>query len=229
MNISLLKKKILTAFVAASLVLSFGAIAHAADQCSVVNSDDSYVACCTGQTAEDSNACNAYAKTEETGACRNITNDNTYNACCNDNSGDSAICKAYAADDGVDTTSQSVTLPSTGTNAASSGSKSVTLPSTVTGATNNPLNVHLNNPLSGVSTIPDAINTILGIVIRIALPLIILAFIWSGLSFIFARGNPEKMKVAKNMFFYTVIGTMLILGAWVITNAIVGTVNSIVN
>jgi hypothetical protein len=95
---------------------------------------------------------------------------------------------------------------------------------------NQGLNIHLNNPLEGTaSTIPQAINTILSIVIRIALPLIIIAFIWSGLNFIFARGKPEKMKEAKNMFLYTVIGTLLILGAWTITNAIVGTVNNIVN
>jgi hypothetical protein len=94
---------------------------------------------------------------------------------------------------------------------------------------NAPLNIHLNNPLAagGVSTIGDAINKILSLVIRIALPIIILMFIWSGLSFIFARGNPEKIKVAKNMFLYTVIGTLLILGAWTITNAIIGTVNAI--
>jgi hypothetical protein len=94
---------------------------------------------------------------------------------------------------------------------------------------NAPLNIHLNNPLAagGVSTIGDAINKILSLVIRIALPIIILMFIWSGLSFIFARGNPEKIKVAKNMFLYTIIGTLLILGAWTITNAIIGTVNAI--
>jgi hypothetical protein len=91
-----------------------------------------------------------------------------------------------------------------------------------------PLNIHLNNPLSGVSTIPDAINKIVSIVIRVALPIIILFFIWSGLSFIFARGNPEKVKTAKNMFLFTVIGTLLILGAWAITNAIIGTVNAII-
>ncbi len=90
------------------------------------------------------------------------------------------------------------------------------------------LKIKLDNPLSGVSTIPEAINKILGIVIRIALPLIVLAFIWTGLRFIFARGNPTELKTVKNMFLYTVIGTLLILGAWTITSAIVGTVNSIV-
>ncbi len=94
---------------------------------------------------------------------------------------------------------------------------------------NSALNIHLNNPLTGISTIPEAINKILSIVIRIALPLIIIMFIYSGIQFITARGNPKKIEEAKNMFFYTVIGTLLVLGAWTITNAIVGTVNNIIN
>jgi hypothetical protein len=96
-------------------------------------------------------------------------------------------------------------------------------------ATNQPLNIHLQNPLSGVSTIPEAINKILSVVIRIALPIIIVFFIWSGLMFVFARGNPTKVTTAKDMFLYTIIGTLLILGAWTITNALVGTVNTIMN
>ncbi|MDB5188702.1 MAG: protein of unknown function with transrane region [Candidatus Nomurabacteria bacterium] len=115
----------------------------------------------------------------------------------------------------------------TGTSANNITASSANNKSPATPAANQPLNIHLNNPLS-VSTIGDAINLFLSVIIRVALPLIILFFIWSGLSFIFARGNPEKVKVAKNMFFYTVIGTLLILGAWVITNAIIGTVNSII-
>lgn len=93
-------------------------------------------------------------------------------------------------------------------------------------ATSQALNIHLNNPLA-VSTINDAIKLFMGVIIRIALPLIIIMFIWSGLTFIFARGNPKKIEDAKNIFLFTIIGALLILGAWTITNAIVGTVNSI--
>jgi len=86
--------------------------------------------------------------------------------------------------------------------------------------------VVINNPLK-VDTIQEAIKLFMDAVLRIALPFIVIFFIWSGFSFVLARGNPDKIKVAKNMFLYTVIGTLLILGAWVITNAIIGTVNSI--
>lgn len=96
----------------------------------------------------------------------------------------------------------------------------------VSGVTTN-LDIKINNPLK-VKTIQEAIKLFVGALVRIAIPIIVIFFIWSGISFIFARGNPEKIKQAKQMFFYTVIGTLLILGAWTITNAIIGTVNSIV-
>jgi hypothetical protein len=88
------------------------------------------------------------------------------------------------------------------------------------------LNIGIKNPLK-VSTVQEALKLFMSAVIRIALPFIVLAFIWSGLSFVLARGNPENLKKAKTMFFYTIIGTLLILGAWTITNAIIGTVNSV--
>ncbi len=93
-------------------------------------------------------------------------------------------------------------------------------------ATDFNLQVRLNNPLK-VDSIEGAIELFMNAVLRIAMPFIVVFFIWSGLSFILARGNPDKIKTAKKMFWYTVIGTLLILGAWTITNIIIGTVNSV--
>ncbi|MCC7436756.1 hypothetical protein IT402_02700 [Candidatus Nomurabacteria bacterium] len=98
--------------------------------------------------------------------------------------------------------------------------------SPVKGASDFDLKVRINNPLK-VDTISDAIRLFMNAVLRIAIPFIIIFFIWSGLSFILARGNPDKIGTAKKMFWYTVIGTLLILGAWTITNIIIGTVNSV--
>lgn len=94
------------------------------------------------------------------------------------------------------------------------------------GASDFELQVRINNPLK-VDTIQGAIQLFMNAVLRIALPFIIIFFIWSGFSFVLARGNPTKIETAKKMFWYTIIGTLLILGAWTITNAIIGTVNSI--
>ncbi len=89
-----------------------------------------------------------------------------------------------------------------------------------------PLQVRLQNPLK-VNTIQGAIKLFMDTVVKIAIPFIVVFFIWSGINFILARGNATKIGEAKKMFWYTVIGTLLILGAWAITDAIVGTINSI--
>lgn len=90
------------------------------------------------------------------------------------------------------------------------------------------LQVRLNNPLK-VDTIKDAIQFFVNTLVKIAIPFIVIFFIWAGLKFILAQGKPDKITEAKKMFWYTIIGTLLILGAWTITNAIIGTVNSITN
>jgi hypothetical protein len=99
-------------------------------------------------------------------------------------------------------------------------------PPSITESTDAPLKIRLKNPLK-VNTIQDAIKTFMDTVIKIAIPFIVVFFIWTGLQFILAQGNPTKLEKAKKMFWYTVIGTLLILGAWAITDAIVGTINSI--
>ncbi len=88
--------------------------------------------------------------------------------------------------------------------------------------------VKLKNPLK-VNNISDAIKFFLDVLIKIAIPFIVIFFIWSGLKFILAQGNPTEITKAKKMFWYTIIGTLLILGAWTITNAVIGTINSIIN
>lgn len=90
------------------------------------------------------------------------------------------------------------------------------------------LDVRLKNPLK-VDTIKDAVKFFVDTLIKIAIPFIVIFFIWAGLKFVLAMGNPTKITEAKKMFWYTIIGTLLILGAWAITNAIIGTVNSIIS
>lgn len=88
------------------------------------------------------------------------------------------------------------------------------------------LDIALKNPLK-IDNIKDAVRFFVNTLIKIAIPFIVVFFIWAGLKFILARGNPKDLEDAKKMFWYTIIGTLLILGAWTITNAIIGTVNSI--
>lgn len=90
------------------------------------------------------------------------------------------------------------------------------------------LSVKLKNPLK-VDTIQGAVAFFVNTLIKVAIPVIVVFFIWAGLQFILAQGNQTKLTKAKNTFWYTIIGTLLVLGAWTITNAIIGTVNSLVS
>ncbi len=94
-----------------------------------------------------------------------------------------------------------------------------------TGA-NDALNIHINNPLS-VSTIQDAIKKIMDVVLMLAIPVIIVLYIWAGFTYIMAQGNGEAIKKAHNRLLFTTLGAVIILGAWTIATAVVGTVNMI--
>ncbi len=87
----------------------------------------------------------------------------------------------------------------------------------------------IKNPLGEghLSTIPDFIEAILNIVINIGVPIVTLAIIYAGFLFVQAQGNPEKLEKAKKTLLYTLIGAVLLLGAWVLANAIGSTVNDI--
>jgi hypothetical protein len=198
-------------------------ISNAQTDCSAVGTLGQYASCCDGSST-DSSACTTFANQHggagtTTNSCNTVNGLAQYSQCCSATATDTGVCSAFAS--AFISKYSGNSNPALNINFTPGGS---TTPAT----TNQPLNIHLQNPLSGVSTIPDAINKILSVVIRIALPLIIIMFIWAGITFIFAQGNEKKITQAKNIFFYTIIGTLLILGAWTITNAIIGTVNSIV-
>lgn len=84
----------------------------------------------------------------------------------------------------------------------------------------------LCNPISSTS-INDLIRNILQFVIRIGIPIIALAIIYSGFLFVAARGNSEKLGEAKKTLIYTLIGAVILLGAWAIAQLISDTVLSL--
>lgn len=87
----------------------------------------------------------------------------------------------------------------------------------------------LVNPLKsgGVEDIPTLVEKILEIVLKIGTPIIALAIIYAGYLFIAAQGNPTKLETAKKTLVYVVIGAAILLGAYVIAETVVGTVNAI--
>ena len=84
------------------------------------------------------------------------------------------------------------------------------------------------NPLSqSISDIPTLIAAILYIVLVIGVPIVAIAIVYSGFLFVIAQGNPEKITKARKAIMYTLIGGALLLGSWLIANAIGRTINDI--
>lgn len=83
------------------------------------------------------------------------------------------------------------------------------------------------NPIKGIDNINDFIKIILQGAIKIGIPIIALAIIYSGFLFVQARGNPEAIKEAKSALMYTLIGAAILLGAWAIAQLISNTILAI--
>jgi len=102
--------------------------------------------------------------------------------------------------------------------------------STLTGGTNNGAsgqNVPLINPLKGGGTLESFLNSILAFAIRIGTIAVILMLVFVGYKFVAAQGNPGKITEAQNMLLWTVIGALILLGAVVIKDGILATVQAL--
>jgi len=86
----------------------------------------------------------------------------------------------------------------------------------------------ITNPLSTeIDSIPKFIEAIIDIVLIVGVPIVVLAVIYVGFLFVKAQGKPEEITKAKSALIYTLIGAALLLGAFVIANAIGKTVDEI--
>jgi len=85
----------------------------------------------------------------------------------------------------------------------------------------------LENPLKGIDSFSGFIEAILDTVVKIGIPIASVAIIYSGFLFVTAQGNPEKLTVAKTAFIWSVVGTAILLGAWVFAQAIGTTISEL--
>lgn len=85
------------------------------------------------------------------------------------------------------------------------------------------------NPLAsrGINSLTGFMKTLVEGVLKIGIPIVALAIIYSGFLFVAARGNPEKLKKAKESLMYTLIGAAILLGSWAIALLIAATVTGI--
>jgi hypothetical protein len=100
-------------------------------------------------------------------------------------------------------------------------------PSLVIAATNpNCAGGGLCNPL-GTTSLTDFLASILKLVAQIGFPVIVLFIVYIGFLFIAAEGKPEKLKEARQYFFWAIVGGLIVLGAQALSYAIQGTVNQL--
>lgn len=83
-----------------------------------------------------------------------------------------------------------------------------------------------DNPL-GYNTIDSFLRAVLNAVVTIAFPIIVLFLVYAGFLFVSAQGDQEKLKTAKKIFLWTIVGALLILGAEALSIAIEGTIEEI--
>lgn len=85
----------------------------------------------------------------------------------------------------------------------------------------------LENPLQGTNTVFQFFEKFIDALVLLAIPVIVLFIILAGFKFVTAGGSQEKLKGAKKMITYVVIGTIIILAARILTSILMATVTSV--
>src|SRR3989344_2900787 len=75
------------------------------------------------------------------------------------------------------------------------------------------------NPIQS-NTFGELMYTLADAAAHIGLPLVAMFMIYAGFLFVSARANEEQLTKAKTTFFWTIIGALLVVGAFAISLAI---------
>lgn len=76
-------------------------------------------------------------------------------------------------------------------------------------------------------SVPCLISAILDVIVQIGSVVLVVFVVITGLKFVTARGNSSKLEEAKQALLWTIIGAAIVLGAFVISEAIQGTVDEL--
>lgn len=113
-------------------------------------------------------------------------------------------------------------------NGGSGGTTGTDTGTTSSGGGSTSISIQIDNPIGlNNMTIADVINKIIAFALKIGIPIIAIAIIYSGLLFVTARGNDSQLETAKNAFTYAIIGGAILLGSWIFSRLIKETIESI--
>lgn len=82
------------------------------------------------------------------------------------------------------------------------------------------------NPIE-TTDIRDLLEKVLDIVVEFGAIIAVFFLIYAGFLFVKAQGNDSELQKAKETFFWTIVGGMIVLGAHVLSRVIKNTVESI--
>jgi len=85
----------------------------------------------------------------------------------------------------------------------------------------------ITSPTPKVGTLYDFVVVILGILIKVSIPLLACFVVYAGYQFVTAQGDVKKITDARRGLYAAVIGTAIVLGAVVLATAIGGTIDEI--
>lgn len=90
--------------------------------------------------------------------------------------------------------------------------------------------IRLENPLrSGANNVFGLIRDIVNkILIPVGGVVAVMYIMYSGFLMVTAQGDAKQIETAKKGFFWAVVGTVILLGAWVISEGIQNTLNEII-
>ncbi len=85
----------------------------------------------------------------------------------------------------------------------------------------------ITNPIGKITTIQEFLRVLVTAAIKLGIPVVALAIIYTGFLFVKAQGAPEELTKAKEALLYTLIGAGILLGAWAITQMVFDTVKTL--
>lgn len=89
-----------------------------------------------------------------------------------------------------------------------------------------PAYAQFNNPLN-TNSLAALLVQIVNALILILFPIVVLMIVLTGFLFVSAQGEPAKLQRARQAFFWTVIGALIVLGAKALALAVCATVQNL--
>ena len=86
----------------------------------------------------------------------------------------------------------------------------------------------LDNPIK-FNSVSALITGVIDLVLTIAIPLLVVVFVWLGFRFIMAQGKETEITKVKKDLWYTIIGAGVVIGAKAISELLQATVSSLNN